>query len=374
MAGSYGPSPPPRIWARSVPAGLLGRGWCRDPGRITPRRIAPSSVGLVTSSAMDRPPSVDALARSFRGLPHPSRWTWPGRRSPTAPSRRHRHSTKPCKLTLRMVPNATGVLLTTNLAGLRSPGRRPAARSSSTWRPASGLAAAVRRPAPRQALLQPGRPLIINNDAAAVLLVFAALAAGREVPGASRRAAWRSARRPAFPEVVDADPAPGSSTSAPPSALGSGRLAKRWSRNRAGSQHHPRCSRCTRATTASTASSGSHPRSAELADTRTAPSWCRPGPPAARRHACPWWPGPPPPWLAGRAGRPCRPSPPAPPLSRSAATSCSAARPGIVAGRGRPPVERCAAHPLAPRPAARAVSSSRRLQDRGASPACAVTS
>ena len=61
------------------------------------------------------------------------------------------------------------------------------------------------------------------------------------------------------------------------------------------------------------------------------------------------------PWLAGaaaavagrRAGRRARRSPPAPRSSRSAATSCSAARrPGIIAGRADL-VERCARHPLA---------------------------
>ena len=180
--------------------------------------------------------------------------------------------------------------------------------------------------------------MIVNNNAAAVLLVLAALAAGRDVP-VSRGESVEIGGGFRVPEVMEQSGA---------------RLVDVGTTNRTRLADYRRavdaaptwrsCSRCTRATTASTGSSR----------TRRSPSWRRSARPSSSTSAagsldatCPWWPGPhPPPWLAGEPAA-VRRSPPAPPSSRSAATSCSADR-----RRGSSPVaadlvERCGRHPLA---------------------------
>ena len=179
---------------------------------------------------------------------------------------------------------------------------------------------------------------MVNNGAAAVLLVLAALAAGRGV--ACRGASWsRSAAGSGCPRSWRSR-APGWWRWAPPTAPGGPTTSGRWPPTRA---LGPACSRSTSRTTGSSAS----PRRSR------SPTWPagaagggrhRLGParrrlplaaPAARPRG----------WAASRPpARRCRPGPT---WSRSPATSCSAARrPGIIAGRADL-VAACAGHPLA---------------------------
>ncbi|HEY2430287.1 MAG TPA: L-seryl-tRNA(Sec) selenium transferase, partial [Acidimicrobiales bacterium] len=143
---------------------------------------------------MDRPPSVDALARALAptGLPHPvlvdvarsaiAEAVDAGAPA-SAPERAAAGAAALSRRLLQPVVNATGVLLHTNL------GRAPLAvdqaatysnlefdlergeRGDRTERAAALLARACGAEA----------ALVVNNGAAAVLLVLAALAVGREV-------------------------------------------------------------------------------------------------------------------------------------------------------------------------------------------------
>lgn len=131
----------------------------------------------------DRPPSVDALARSLTGLPHPLRVD--AARAAIAAGAPDRAGEEARRLTRRMltpVINATGVLLHTNL------GRAPLAvstpegytnleldldtglRGDRSERAGALLARACGADA----------ALVVNNGAAAVLLALAALARGRD--------------------------------------------------------------------------------------------------------------------------------------------------------------------------------------------------
>ncbi len=141
---------------------------------------------------LDRPPSVDALARSLAdtGLPHPllvdaartAIAAHPGDAAAAAGAARGL-ATAQRRLLLTGVVNATGVLLHTNL------GRAPVAHHQraqavnveldlatgergSRQRAVGGLAAR---------LVGAEDAIVVNNNAAAVLLVTAALAHGREV-------------------------------------------------------------------------------------------------------------------------------------------------------------------------------------------------
>ena len=160
--------------------------------------------------------------------------------------------------------------------------------------------------------------MVVNNNAAAVLLVLAALAAGREVP-VSRGESVEIGGGFRVPEVMEQSGA----RLVDVGTTNRTRLADyRTVVGRAGQRTSPSCSRCTRATTASTASSRtprspSWRRSGRRSSSTSAAACSTPparGGPGRRRRG----------WQASRP--PCRRSPPAPPSSRSAATSCSAAR------------------------------------------------
>ena len=134
----------------------------------------------------DRPPSVDALARSLAdcGLPHPL-LVDAARRAIAAgdPDRARAEAVAIARTLLQPVINATGVLLHTNL------GRAPLARlQGATYSNLElDLATGERGSRSGHAGASMARAcgaeagLVVNNGAAAVLLVLAALARGRSV-------------------------------------------------------------------------------------------------------------------------------------------------------------------------------------------------
>jgi L-seryl-tRNA(Ser) seleniumtransferase len=137
-------------------------------------------------SGPQRPPSVDSLARSIAsaGLPHPinveiARAAIADGRPDTALARAHALR----RTLLTPVVNATGVLLHTNL------GRAPLAYAQSGHAQTVEFDVATGERGSRQhavgqlftRLCGAEQAMIVNNNAAAVLLVLAALAAGRDV-------------------------------------------------------------------------------------------------------------------------------------------------------------------------------------------------
>src|SRR4051795_10052236 len=153
---------------------------CSQPAASSYRR------GLTRIVENMRPPSVDALARSLAhvDLPHPllvdaARAAIAARDPDSAHDRAHAAA----RSLLQPVINATGVLLHTNL------GRAPVAVSVPARATNLELALATGRRGSRSAhaagLLARAcgaeAALVVNNGAAAVLLVLAALARGREV-------------------------------------------------------------------------------------------------------------------------------------------------------------------------------------------------
>jgi L-seryl-tRNA(Ser) seleniumtransferase len=143
-------------------------------------------TGSTEGSPVTRPPSVDALARSLAdtGLPHPllvdiartaiARGDW---------ADAHEQALDLQRLLLQPVVNATGVLLHTNL------GRAPLAVNTgarsvnlefdlNTGRRGSRQDAAARLIGE---LIGAEAALVVNNNAAAVVLAMAALAEGRDV-------------------------------------------------------------------------------------------------------------------------------------------------------------------------------------------------
>jgi L-seryl-tRNA(Ser) seleniumtransferase len=145
------------------------------------------SRASVGSPAMERPPSVDALARSLAGsgLPHPilvdiAREAIAEDAVADAAVRAEAFR----RTLLTPVINATGVLLHTNL------GRAPLAHSPPARAQSIELDFATGERGSRQRaigqlfarLCGADAAMVVNNNAAAVLLVLAALAGGRDVP------------------------------------------------------------------------------------------------------------------------------------------------------------------------------------------------
>ena len=154
-------------------------------------RAGPPHVGPArTLGFVRRPPSVDAIARELAntGLPHPllvdaARSAVAAGDPETAVSRAREEAEAVARALLRPVINATGVLLHTNL------GRAPIAASVEP-RPsnleldlATGRRGSRQRSVARLLAQAAGAEgaLVVNNGAAAVLLVLASLARGRAV-------------------------------------------------------------------------------------------------------------------------------------------------------------------------------------------------
>ena len=131
----------------------------------------------------DRPPSVDALARSLAGaswLPHPL--LVDAARAAIAagePERAAGHARATERLFLQRVVNATGVLLHTNLGRAPSPGGAVNVEldlaAGTRGRRAPAIPLLLRR------LTGAEDAVVVNNGAAAVLLALTAVAADRDV-------------------------------------------------------------------------------------------------------------------------------------------------------------------------------------------------
>jgi L-seryl-tRNA(Ser) seleniumtransferase len=136
---------------------------------------------------MERPPSVDALARSLAGsgLPHPilvdiaRQAIADGAVEDAAPRAESFRRTL-----LTPVINATGVLLHTNLGRAPLAHSQPARAQSIELDLATGVRGSRQRAVGQlfARLCAAEAAMVVNNNAAAVLLVLAALAAAREVP------------------------------------------------------------------------------------------------------------------------------------------------------------------------------------------------
>jgi L-seryl-tRNA(Ser) seleniumtransferase len=136
---------------------------------------------------MERPPSVDALARSLRssGLPHPllvdvARAAIADGAVREAPAR----AVAVRRMLLTGVVNATGVLLHTNLGRAPLAHEQPARASSIELDLETGERGSRQRAVGTlfARLCGAEAAMVVNNNAAAVLLVLAALAHDRHVP------------------------------------------------------------------------------------------------------------------------------------------------------------------------------------------------
>ena len=134
-----------------------------------------------------RPPSVDALARSLdpSGLPHPilvdiAREAIEAGDVESALARARAYR----RTLLTPVVNATGVLLHTNLGRAPLRHHQEAAAQTVEFDLASGTRGSRQRAVGQllARLCGAESAMVVNNNAAAVLLVLAALSAGRDVP------------------------------------------------------------------------------------------------------------------------------------------------------------------------------------------------
>ena len=145
-----------------------------------------SSVEPVNETRPDRPPSVDALARSISdvGLPHPLLVDAARRAiAAGAPDSARQLAEETRAALLRPVINATGVVAHTNLG--RAPLRQVDVRGARNleFDLATGSRGSRQRGIGGLLARATGAEdaIVVNNNAAAVMLVLAALAAGRDV-------------------------------------------------------------------------------------------------------------------------------------------------------------------------------------------------
>jgi L-seryl-tRNA(Ser) seleniumtransferase len=146
-----------------------------------------ASVDSSSAARTDRPPSVDALARSLTetGLPHPilvdiARAAIAAGDPSSAPTRAAAFR----RTLLTPVINATGVLLHTNLGRAPLEYAQPARAQTVEFDLATGERGSRQRSVGQlfARLCDTEAAMVVNNNAAAVMLVVAALAEGRDVP------------------------------------------------------------------------------------------------------------------------------------------------------------------------------------------------
>ena len=291
----------------------------------------------------DRPPSVDALARSLApsGLPHPicvdiarAAIEAGDVESASARAREFRRSL------LTPVVNATGVLLHTNLGRAPLAHHQDAAATTVEFDLATGRRGSRQRAVGRlfARLCDTEAALVVNNNAAAVLLVVAALASGRDVP-VSRGESVEIGGSFRVPEVMEQSGA---------------RLVDVGTTNRTRIDDYRRA--IARPDVDAALVLKVHPSNyrvegfveetwiAELA-TLGVPVVADIGS-GLIDATCPWLPGPPPAWLAGEPAAKQALADGADLVTFSGDKLLGGPQAGIIAGRADL-VERCTRHPLA---------------------------
>jgi L-seryl-tRNA(Ser) seleniumtransferase len=290
---------------------------------------------------MERPPSVDRLARSLAatGLPHAllvdvARQAIADGAVEDAPRRAEALR----RTLLTPVINATGVLLHTNL------GRAPLAHHQEARAQSLELDLATGARGSRQRavgqlvarLCGAEDAMVVNNNAAAVLLVLAALAAGRDVP-VSRGESVEIGGGFRVPEVMEQSGA---------------RLVDVGTTNRTRLEDYRRA--VERGDVALVLKV--HPSNYRVdgfVEATPVAALATLGVPVVvdlgsglLDATCPWWPGPPPPWLAGEPAARQTLEAGAALVTFSGDKLLGGPQAGIIAGRADL-VARCARHPLA---------------------------
>jgi L-seryl-tRNA(Ser) seleniumtransferase len=291
---------------------------------------------------MERPPSVDALARSLAGsgLPHAllvdvARAAIADGAAEDAPARAEALR----RTLLTPVVNATGVLLHTNL------GRAPLAHHQSARAQSLELDLLRGERGSRQRavggllarLCGAEDAIVVNNNAAAVLLALAALAAGRAVP-VSRGESVEIGGGFRVPEVM---------------AQSGARLVDVGTTNRTRLDDYRRAVEAHDVALVLKVHPSNYRVDGFVEDTSVA-ELATLGPPVAVDlgsglvdATCPWWPGPhPPAWLAGEPAAVQTLAAGAALITFSGDKLLGGPQAGIIAGRAEL-VARCAAHPLA---------------------------
>ncbi|CAN5861309.1 L-seryl-tRNA(Sec) selenium transferase [soil metagenome] len=292
---------------------------------------------------MERPPSVDALARSLTscGLPHPllvdvARGAIADDAVADAPARADALR----RTLLTGVVNATGVLLHTNL------GRAPLAHTQPARATSLELDLATGERGSRQRgvggllarLCAAEAAMVVNNNAAAVLLVLAALAAGRDVP-VSRGESVEIGGGFRVPEVMEQSGA---------------RLVDVGTTNRTRLDDYRRAVAHRGADVALVLKV--HPSNFRVdgfVEATTVGELATLGVPVVADLGsglvdadCPWWPGPPPAWLAGEPAALQTLAAGASLVTFSGDKLLGGPQAGIIAGDAAL-VARCGRHPLA---------------------------
>ena len=292
---------------------------------------------------MERPPSVDALARSLAGsgLPHPilvdiARRAIADDAVEDAPRRADDYR----RTLLVPVVNATGVLLHTNLGRAPLAHRQPARAQSLELDLATGERGSRQRAVGQLFARLCGAEvaMVVNNNAAAVLLVLAALAAGRQVP-VSRGESVEIGGGFRVPEVMEQSGA---------------RLVDVGTTNRTRLADYAKALGGQGADVALVLKV--HPSNYRLdgfVEDTSVPELATLGPPVVVDlgsglvdATCPWLSGPPPAWLAGEPAAVQTLAAGAAVVTFSGDKLLGGPQAGIIAGRADL-VDRCARHPLA---------------------------
>jgi L-seryl-tRNA(Ser) seleniumtransferase len=296
----------------------------------------------VPSDVMERPPSVDTLARSLArsGLPHPllvdvARQAIADGAVDAAPDR----AAALRRALLTPVVNATGVLLHTNL------GRAPLAHHQEARAQSVELDLVTGERGSRQGavggllarLCGAEEAMVVNNNAGAVLLVLAALASGRAVP-VSRGESVEIGGGFRVPEVMEQSGA---------------RLVDVGTTNRTRLDDYRRAVEAADVALVLKVHPSNYRIDGFVEDTPVA-ELATLGPPVVADlgsglvdASCPWWPGPhPPAWLANEPAAAQTLAAGAAIVTFSGDKLLGGPQAGIIAGR-RDLVARCARHPLA---------------------------
>jgi len=291
----------------------------------------------------DRPPSVDALARSLApsGLPHPicvdiARAAIDAGDVESAPARAREFR----RSLLTPVVNATGVLLHTNLGRAPLAYHRDAVATTVEFDLATGQRGSRQRAVGQlfARLCETEAALVVNNNAAAVLLVVAALAAGRDVP-VSRGESVEIGGSFRVPEVMEQSGA---------------RLVDVGTTNRTRIDDYRRA--IARPDVDAALVLKVHPsnyRVEGFVEETSVGELATLGVPVVADigsglidATCPWLPGPPPAWLAGEPAAKQALAEGADLVTFSGDKLLGGPQAGIIAGRADL-VERCRRHPLA---------------------------